>query len=145
MIKTLILNMTIFITIIASSLSLITPVASAANMYECDTRIFGIPVWYQYLGIDNSKDNAKDCNVNTNQNNVPALVVLGFIDIALYLAGILAVLMIIWGGYKFILSDGSPDQIAGGRKTILNAVIGLLIAIFSAQIVRFVASKLSGN
>jgi hypothetical protein len=127
--------------IIMSSLAVVSPGVSAAEMNGCAKSFFGIPVWYQYLGTDNGKD----CNVNTDQKNVPALVVLGFIDIALYLAGILAVLMIIWGGYKFILSDGSPDQIAGGRKTILNAVIGLLIAIFSAQIVRFVASKLSGN
>lgn len=141
MLKALAINMMIFVTILATSLTLVSPVANAAEMHGCDTKIFGIPVWYQYLGTENGND----CNVKTNQKNVPALVVLGFIDIALYLAGILAVLMIIWGGYKFILSDGSPDQIAGGRKTILNAVIGLLIAIFSAQIVRFVASKLGGN
>jgi hypothetical protein len=143
MIKNLIRGLVFGLVIVMSSMALASPNVNAAGTNGCDKNkdFFGIPVWYKYLGTDGDTN----CNVNTNQKNVPALVILGFIDIALYLAGILAVLMIIWGGYKFILSDGSPDQIAGGRKTILNAVIGLLIAIFSAQIVRFVASKLSGN
>jgi len=114
---------------------------AAADMHECDRNFFGVPPWYKYLGTNNGKD----CQVKTNQPNVAGLVILGFIDIGLFLAGILAVIMIIWGGYKFILSDGNTDQIAGGRKTILNAVIGLIIVIFSAQIVNFIGTKLGGN
>lgn len=101
---------------------------------------FGIPTWYRYVPKDG------DCqidNKNVDSKTISILIILGFIDIALYVAGILAVFMIIWGGYKFILSDGNPDQIAGGRKTILNAAIGLVIAIFAAQIVKFIATKLS--
>lgn len=121
-------------------MGLLSPVAYAAN--NCSNTFFGIPTWYQYL--PKSQQNS-DCTYKFKDiNNAFSLVILGLIDIALFFAGFLAVVMIIWGGYEFIFSNGSPDQIAKARKTILNAVIGLVIAIFAAQIVRFIASKLSG-
>lgn len=132
-------NIFIYLALITLPLfAIASPVVYAGN--SCKKNFFGLPVWYKYLETTDS------CKIITKDvANVPALVILGFIDIGLFLAGILAVLMIIWGGYKFILSDGSPDQIAGGRKTILNAVIGLIIVIFSAQIVNFIGTKLGGN
>ena len=107
---------------------------------ECRSK-FGIPTWYRYLPTNG------DCEVKNDSSSrtktIP-LIILGFIDIALWLAGLLAVVMIIWGGYLFLLSNGDPGKIANGRNTILNAVIGLIIAILASQIVKFIASKLSG-
>lgn len=105
---------------------------------KCSDKFFGIPVWYQYLEMN------EDCTLKKDANeNVPAKVILGIIDIALFLAGLLAVIMIIWGGFQFIFANGEPGSIANARKTILNAVIGLIIAILASQIVRFVAYLLS--
>lgn len=105
---------------------------------SCKSTFFGIPVWYKYLDLDS------DCNVVTEgQKNVPAKIILAITDIALFLAGFLAVIMIIWGGFQFIFANGEPGTIANARKTILNAIIGLIIAILASQIVRFVAYLLS--
>jgi hypothetical protein len=118
--------------------ALVSPVVYAAG--GCQSSFFGIPTWYQYFKLN------ENCQIVTaGVDNVPALVILGFLSIAMWLAGLLAVVMVIWGGYKFILSNGSPEQIGGGRKTILNALIGLVIAIFASQIVKFVASRLGGQ
>ena len=118
--------------------SLISPAVQAKSAGECGKSFFGIPYWYKYLELD------KDCNIKTtDQENVPAKIILGVIDIALFLAGLLAVIMIIWGGFQFIFANGEPGSIANARKTILNAVIGLIIAILASQIVRFVAYLLS--
>ncbi len=118
--------------------SLVSPAVQAKSAGECGKSFFGIPYWYKYLELD------KDCNIKTtDQENVPAKIILGVIDIALFLAGLLAVIMIIWGGFQFIFANGEPGSIANARKTILNAVIGLIIAILASQIVRFVAYLLS--
>lgn len=119
-----------------SSISLAeTETAKACNK---DKSFFNIPTWYQYLNFD------EDCSVKIkDEENVPAKVILGIIDIALFLAGLLAVIMILWGGFQFIFANGEPGSIANARKTILNAVIGLIIAILASQIVRFVAYLLS--
>jgi hypothetical protein len=115
----------------------VSPSAFAAND-GCRSSFFGIPVWYKYLNLDD------DCNIVTDkQQNVAAKIILGIIDIALFLAGLLAVIMILWGGFQFIFANGEPGSIANARKTILNAVIGLIIAILASQIVRFVAYLLS--
>lgn len=114
--------------------------AQSSTSSSCSTTFFGLPTWYQYLNLD-----PENCRVLDNQQNVPALIILGFISIAIRLAGILAVFMIIWGGYKFIFSDGNSDQVAGARKTILNAVIGLIIVILATPLVNFVAGRLSAQ
>lgn len=130
----------VFIALAVMSLATVfSPLAFAKAGDKCSNNtFFGIPTWYKYLDLDSN------CNVVTKGvENVPAKVILGLIDIALFLAGLLAVVMIIWGGYLFIFGNGDPGQITNARKTILNAVIGLAIAILASQIVRFVAYLLS--
>jgi hypothetical protein len=118
--------------------TIISPAVLAQGTGNCKETFFGIPVWYKYLKVDDN------CNINTkDEQNIPAKIILGIIDIALFLAGLLAVIMIIWGGFMFIFANGEPGAIASARKTILNAVIGLIIAILASQIVRFVAYLLS--
>ncbi len=46
---------------------------------------------------------------------------------ATYLAVGLAILMIIWGGYKYITSKGNPDALGEAKEIIGGAIIGLLV------------------
>ena len=49
---------------------------------------------------------------------------------------------IIKGGFNYMLSAGSTDGMAGAKKTITNAVIGLVIVLLSAAIINTIASIL---
>lgn len=49
------------------------------------------------------------------------------------LAGIIVILIIIWGGLQYI--QGNTE---GGKKTILAAIIGLIIILFANVIIRLV-------
>lgn len=60
------------------------------------------------------------------------------IDWALYLAAIIAVIFIIIGGFYYITARGSDAQAAQGRKTLVNALIGLTLVILSYLIVQIV-------
>src|SRR5882672_286701 len=64
------------------------------------------------------------------------------VDIILGFAGLIAMLYIILGGYQFITSAGNSDQAEKGRKTLTNAIIGLVIIILSFVIIRLVVTNL---
>ena len=52
--------------------------------------------------------------------------------------GALATLMFIYGGFTLILSGGSAETIKKGQKTIVWAIIGVVVALSSYGIVEFV-------
>lgn len=56
--------------------------------------------------------------------------------------GVLAVLMIMLGGYTYITSSGDTRKIEAAKKTIFAAIIGLIIAASAQLIVRFFISRL---
>lgn len=57
-------------------------------------------------------------------------------------AAALAVLMIVIAGLRFILAQGSPQEISKARNTIIYALAGLLVAISAEAIVSLVLGKL---
>ncbi len=62
------------------------------------------------------------------------------ISILLGLAGIVAVIFVIIGGYYYMTARGDETQAANGRKTLVNALIGLAIVVLSYLIVQIVTS-----
>lgn len=56
--------------------------------------------------------------------------------------GVIAVLMIMLGGYTYITSSGDTRKIEAAKKTIFAAIIGLIIAASAQLIVRFFISRL---
>jgi hypothetical protein len=59
-------------------------------------------------------------------------------NVLIFLTGATAVIMVIIGGLKYVLSAGNPAQVANAKNTILYSVIGLVVAISSYAIVNFV-------
>jgi hypothetical protein len=68
------------------------------------------------------------------------LIFLAIAEILLRLSGLVAVGFIIYGGIKYILSQGEPDGVQQAQSTIINACIGLVIAIFSTAIVAYIGN-----
>jgi hypothetical protein len=60
-------------------------------------------------------------------------------------AGIIAVIMVVFGGIQYTTSNGNPAQAAKGRQTITYAIIGLLISIFAVAIVNLVVKGVGGE
>jgi TRAP-type C4-dicarboxylate transport system permease small subunit len=65
------------------------------------------------------------------------------INIALLLAGVVAVIFLIIGGYSYITAGGNAEQAAGAKTTVLNAIIGLIIIFASFLIINFVISRIA--
>lgn len=52
--------------------------------------------------------------------------------------GILAVVMMMWGGYHYVTALGNPAKMQQGKETINNALIGLVLALTSVILLRTV-------
>lgn len=63
------------------------------------------------------------------------------INLISIVVGVIAVIMIIVGGLKYILSSGDSNNINSAKNTILYAIIGLVIVAFAQVIVKFVLNK----
>ena len=68
-------------------------------------------------------------------------IVSNVIEIALQAVAYISVGFIIYGGYLYMIGAGSADKMVNARKTILNAVIGLVISFFSVVAVNLIASR----
>lgn len=63
------------------------------------------------------------------------------INLFSFIVGVVAVIMVIVGGFKYITSGGEASNIASAKNTILYAIIGLIIVALAQVIVRFVLQK----
>lgn len=63
----------------------------------------------------------------------------------LYIVGIIAVIMLIIGGIKYVLSGGDGKKVTDAKNTVLYAIIGLVISFFAYAIVNFVITALPSS
>ncbi len=82
-------------------------------------------------------DDSGNCSLTSNNNSVNNVVANG-INIFSLVIGVIAVIMIMIGGLRYITSSGDPASTKSARDTILYAVIGLVVVALAQIIVRFV-------
>jgi hypothetical protein len=99
-------------------------------------RFLTLPTWYRGLDFDSTT-----CTVKLSGLNDIWKIALNLIEIMLQVAGYVAGGYMVWGGFKYIKSQGNPQNIASAKGTLMNAAIGLGIALSSVGIVNFVASR----
>lgn len=63
----------------------------------------------------------------------------------LYAVGIVSVIMLIYGGLRYVMSGGDSKKVTDAKNTILYAIIGLIIAVLSYAIVHFVLQAIYTN
>lgn len=54
------------------------------------------------------------------------------------IAGGIAFLLILFGGFQIMVSAGNPEQLNAGRELITSAIAGLLLIIFSVFLLRLI-------
>lgn len=70
------------------------------------------------------------------------LIVLPLLEDAIKVAGYVAAGFVIWGGIKYIKSQGEPSELTASRQVIYNAIFGLILAMLSVAIVNLIAGAL---
>ena len=111
------------------------------------------------LALDCSRNNltaqeAIQCGVNgASGNNETASesgkranrVVESIINLLSLTVGVIAVIMIIIGGLRYVTSAGNETAIKSARNTIMYAVIGLIIVALAQVIVKFVLTNITDD
>jgi len=128
----------LFLALFTCLLLFSTNTVAAAAPANCSNNFLGFPTWYQYLELD------AECNIVTQgKNDIPILVAMGILNIILYLAAFIATIMIFYGGFKYLTSNGDSGKITEGKNTIVAALVGLVISLIASQVVGFIAGKLA--
>lgn len=118
---------------------------------------FGLEPWYQYLNVTPKQNSDGDwyCDVTfpggsgsansdglLGKNSAILLIVLAVIDDLLRVAGMVAVIFIIIGGFRFITAQGEPEAAAKARQSIIFSIVGLVIALIAVVIVSFIGNSI---
>ena len=87
---------------------------------------------------DEAQNGADMANGGGGSNqNLPDIITT-IINVMLFIAGALAVIMIIYGGIRYITAHGDEKQVKVAKDTIVYSVAGLIIAILAYALVTFI-------
>ncbi|MBC7764471.1 hypothetical protein H7Y29_02025 [Microbacteriaceae bacterium] len=135
MLKRTYVGFMLLLTMLASSAQFAQPVSAA-----CNASLLGIPAWYR--GLQDSSTCTIKMPLTKGKPDVQKIIMtiaLNVVQAGLALVAYVTIFFIIKGGFGYMQSAGSPDGMSSAKKTITNAVIGLIIAVFASSIVNAVA------
>lgn len=101
-----------------------------------------IPVGVSAVAYDPCAD-APNSTLCKNKDADIMVSVKNIVNILLFVLGALAVVMIIVGGIKYVVSAGDAKQVEAAKNTIMYAVIGVVVALLAGAIVNFVLTTLT--
>jgi hypothetical protein len=83
------------------------------------------------------------CGSTQSANSSVNQLLTDAVNIFSVVVGVVAVIMIIVGGFKYITSGGDSSKVSSAQSTILYAIIGLVVVVLSQVIVHFVLSRVA--
>jgi hypothetical protein len=72
-------------------------------------------------------------------------IVLAIINFALGFLGLLAVIMVIYGGFLYVSSAGNEENVNKAKKILLYAVLGIVVILVSFALVNTILGAASGE
>lgn len=83
------------------------------------------------------------CTTTNTSGGDLAKIASTLVNIFSIVVGAVAVIMIIYGGFRYITSGGDSGRVGNAKSTLLYAVIGLIVVALSQLIVHFVIGQSS--
>jgi hypothetical protein len=77
-----------------------------------------------------------------DQNSIGALAS-KVVDLFSIVVGAVAIIMIIYGGFRYITSGGDSNRVGSAKNTLIYAIVGLIIVALAQVIVHFVLNTSS--
>jgi hypothetical protein len=125
----------LLLAVIAPAIFLTAPVA-AQNSSEITNGLCA------GANLDVSNPNCSNSSEATQKINSLIHTVINLLSLVV---GVVAVIMIIVGGLRYITSGGSDTGVTSAKNTILYAVIGLIIVALAQLLVRFILNKVTNT
>ncbi|MBQ3309143.1 hypothetical protein IJG78_00510 [Candidatus Saccharibacteria bacterium] len=128
-----------------SGMVIMTPAPVSAASCDGSSMFFGLRPWY----YGQTEEINGKCEIKTPKDgDLPKFVwtiVLNILTDISVMIGYIAIVMIAWGGYLYMFSRGLPDRAEKGKKTLISAVIGLLISVLASVIMNTIVSVLTNR
>jgi len=68
--------------------------------------------------------------------------IMNVINVLLGFLGILAIVIILWGGFRWLTSGGNEEKVGEAKKVITAGIIGLIIIFTAYALASFVVTQL---
>ncbi len=94
-------------------------------------------------GLEFNEGDSTSCD-NSDGEKVDSTIT-NIINIASLVVGVVAIIMVIVGGLKYVTSQGDSSGITSAKNTIIYAIVGLIIVALAQVIVRFVVNRTSDS
>jgi len=130
----------IVLTVAAVAFASAPALALAPGAYAATTDIQGNLCAGTNFSLSGGDSSA--CNGATNTSNFENLLK-KIINIFSAIVGVIAVIMIIIGGLRYITSGGDSSHVSTAKTTIIYALVGLIIVALAQLIVHFVLTQTS--
>jgi len=91
----------------------------------------GLRAWYD--GID-AVCEGRQPEDEDELRKVIFMVIINVMIMLFQVIGYVAIGFVIWGGYLYMLARGDSGKVASGKKTIMNALIGLVLCLSASTI-----------
>jgi hypothetical protein len=128
-------RLTLFITAALTGLMIALPAPASAALLDSEVKKEAC------AGLSATTDGKCDAEADKTVGNLIKTA----INILSWVAGIIAIIMLIVGGLKYITSAGESNNVNSAKNTILYAIIGLVIVFFTQVIIRFVIGRASSG
>ena len=119
---------------IVLGVSLVAPVAVGAATGNCDVSGGAAK------GAECSKGAGQQDNLFGDGGIFKTIV-----NVLLFIIGAIAVIMLIIGGIRYVVSGGDSGAVTSAKNTILYAVVGIVVALLAYAIVNFVLGSFSAT
>ncbi len=123
-----------------SATSVVPVFADGRGFGSCDATFLGMTPWD--CGVIENPSSEQELKDNTLR------IIFNILSDTSVVAAYLTVGFVIWGGYKYMFSYGDAGKVAQGKKTLVNAFIGLAIVMLSRVIfdaIKFATIKGGAN
>lgn len=121
---------------IAAALLMLS-ITIASFVYAAQPAI-AINEWNSNACNDEKLDDEQKAALGCEMGQTVPSVVEGIINGVIAVVGLVAVVIVVMGGQRFIVSQGDPAKITAARGMIIYGIVGLLVAALAFSIVNFV-------
>lgn len=128
--------------LVVGVLTIIAPVAVPLSVSaDCGTNIGGSVK--DGLNATSNTPGKFDCDKDSSTEGI-GKIAKNVVNIFSFVVGAISVIMIIYGGFRYITSGGSSEGVGAAKSTLIYAIVGLVIVALAQLIVQFVLSQSTG-
>jgi len=128
---------------LSAAITLLMPIGfGVATTYAADA--YNVQTQFQTKGCAGTSAQIGGSNTDcsgTKAADSLSVLIKNILNVFSWVVGIVAVIMIIIAGFRYIVSGGESGGVTGAKNAILFAIVGIVIVAIAQIIVQFVLTK----